>query len=37
MKMKWEAEVLAEKLVPVPPCRPQIPHGPTRDRTRASE
>jgi hypothetical protein len=25
-----------EKPVPVPLCAPQIPHGPTRDRTRAS-
>jgi hypothetical protein len=25
-----------EKPVPVPFCPPQIPHGPTRDRTRAS-
>jgi hypothetical protein len=34
----WQGktEVLGEKPVPVPLCLPQIPHGLTRDRTRAS-
>jgi hypothetical protein len=31
-----KTEVLGEKPVPVPLRPPQIPHGPTRDRTRAS-
>jgi hypothetical protein len=31
-----ETEVLGKKPVPVPLCPPQIPHGLTRDRTRAS-
>jgi hypothetical protein len=31
-----KTEVLWEKPVPVPLCPPQILHGPTRDRTRAS-
>ena len=29
-------EVLGESPVPVPLCPPQVPHGPTRDRARAS-
>ena len=36
MKLTRETEVLGEKPVPVPLCPPQIPHGPTRDRTLAS-
>jgi hypothetical protein len=42
MKHRWKkidrgkTEVLGEKPVPVPLCPPQIPHGLTRDRTRAS-
>jgi hypothetical protein len=39
-KVKWnwqgKTEVLGEKPVLVPLCPPQIPHGMTRDRTRAS-
>jgi hypothetical protein len=31
-----ETEELGEKPVPVPLCPPQIPHGLTRDRSRAS-
>jgi hypothetical protein len=31
-----KTEVLGEKPVQVPLCPPQIPHGPTRDRNRAS-
>jgi hypothetical protein len=38
--VKWncegKTEELGEKPVPVPLCPPQIPHGLTRDRTRAS-
>jgi hypothetical protein len=35
----WQGktEALGKKPVPVPLCPPQIPHGLTRDRTRASE
>jgi hypothetical protein len=33
---QWKTEVLGEKPVPVLLCPPQIPHGLTRDRTRAS-
>jgi hypothetical protein len=42
MQHRWnetdrgKTEVLGEKPVPVPLCPPQIPHGLTRDRTRAS-
>jgi hypothetical protein len=38
MEWNWQGktEVLGEKPVPVPLCLPQIPHGLTRDRTRAS-
>jgi hypothetical protein len=38
VELNWQGktEVLGEKPVPVPFCSPQIPHGPTRDRTRAS-
>jgi hypothetical protein len=38
VEWNWQgkAEVLREKPVPVPLCPPQIPHGPTRDRNRAS-
>jgi hypothetical protein len=38
VEWNWQGktEVLEEKLVPVPLCPPQIPHGLTRDRTRAS-
>jgi hypothetical protein len=38
VKWNWQGktEVLGEKPVPVPLCPPQIPHGLTRDRTRAS-
>jgi hypothetical protein len=32
-KWQWKTEVLGEKPVSVPLCPPQIPHGPTRDRT----
>jgi hypothetical protein len=32
-----KTEVLGEKPVPASLCPPQIPHGLTRDRTRASE
>jgi hypothetical protein len=31
-----KTEELGEKPAPVPLCPPQIPHGPTRDRTRTS-
>jgi hypothetical protein len=31
-----EVEELGEEPVPVPLCPPQIPHGPSRARTRAS-
>jgi hypothetical protein len=34
--LQGKTEVLGEKPVPVPLCSPQIPHGLTRDRTRAS-
>jgi hypothetical protein len=34
---QWKTEVLGENPVPVPICPPQIPHGLTGDRTRASE
>jgi hypothetical protein len=33
---RGKTEELGEKPVPVPLCPPQIPHGLTRDRTRAS-
>jgi hypothetical protein len=35
MEWNWQGktEVLGEKLVPVPLCPPQIPHGPIRNRT----
>jgi hypothetical protein len=36
MKLTGKTEVLGEKPVPVPLFPPQIPHGLTRDRTRAS-
>jgi hypothetical protein len=38
VEWNWQGktEVLGEKLVPVPLCPPQIPHGLTRDRTRAA-
>jgi hypothetical protein len=38
MEWNWQGktEVLGENPVPVPLCQPQIPHGLTRDRTRAS-
>jgi hypothetical protein len=42
MEHRWneidrgKTEVLGEKPVPVPLCPPQIPHGLTRDRARAS-
>jgi hypothetical protein len=38
VEWNWQGktEVLGEKPVPVPLCPPQIPHGLTRDRTRAS-
>ena len=36
MKLTGKTEVLGEKPVPVPLCTPQIPHGLTQDRTRAS-
>jgi hypothetical protein len=38
VEWNWQAkiEVLVEKSVPVPLCSPQIPHGLTRDETRAS-
>jgi hypothetical protein len=36
MKLTGETEVFWEKPVPVPLCPPEIPHGRTRDRTRAS-
>jgi hypothetical protein len=38
MEWNWQGktEELGEKPVPVPLCPPQIPHGLTRDRTRAS-
>jgi hypothetical protein len=38
VEWNWQGktEVLGEKPVPVPLCLPQIPHGLTRDRTRAS-
>jgi hypothetical protein len=36
MKLTEETQVLGEKPVPVPLCPPQIPHGTTRDWTRAS-
>jgi hypothetical protein len=38
VEWKWQAktEVFGEKPVPVPLCSPQIPHGLTRDLTRAS-
>ena len=36
MKFTRKTEVLCEKPVPVPLCPPQIPHGLTRDRTRAT-
>jgi hypothetical protein len=35
-RLSHKAEVLWEKSVPVPLCPPQIPHGLTRYRTRAS-
>jgi hypothetical protein len=39
MEWYWQAktEELGEKPVPVPLCPPQIPHGFTQERTRASE
>jgi hypothetical protein len=39
VEWNWEGkpEALGEKPVPVPLCPPQIPHGLTRHRTRASE
>jgi hypothetical protein len=38
VEWNWQGktEVLGEKPGPVPLCPPQIPHGLTRDRTRAS-
>jgi hypothetical protein len=38
VEWNWQGktEVLGEKPIPVPRCPPQIPHGLTRDRTRAS-
>jgi hypothetical protein len=38
VELNWQGktEVLGEKPVPVPLRPPQIPHGPTRDRARAS-
>ena len=38
VEWNWQGkpEVLGENPVPVPLCPPQIPHGLTRDRTRAS-
>jgi hypothetical protein len=38
VEWNWQGntEVVGEKPVPVPLCPPQIPHGLTRDRTRAS-
>jgi hypothetical protein len=38
VEWNWQGktEELGEKPVPVPLCPPQIPHGLTRDRTRAS-
>jgi hypothetical protein len=38
VEWNWQGktEVLGEKPVPLPLCPPQIPHGLTRDRTRAS-
>jgi hypothetical protein len=42
MEHRWneidrgKTEVLGENPIPVPLCPPQIPHGPTLDRTRAS-
>jgi hypothetical protein len=38
VEWNWQGktEVLGEKPVPVPLCPPQIPHGLTRDQTRAS-
>jgi hypothetical protein len=36
MKLTEKTEVLREKPVTVPFCPPQIPHGLTRDGTRAS-
>jgi hypothetical protein len=38
VEWNWQGktDVLGEKPVPVPLCPPQIPHGPSRDRTRAS-
>jgi hypothetical protein len=36
MILTGETEELEEKLVPVPLCPPQISHGLTRTRTRAS-
>jgi hypothetical protein len=36
MKLTGENRQLGEKSVPVPLCPPQISHGLTRDRTRAS-
>jgi hypothetical protein len=38
VEWNWQGktEVLGEKPVSVPLCPPQIPHGLTRDRTRAS-
>jgi hypothetical protein len=36
MKRTEKIEATEEKPVPVPLCPPQIPHGLTRDRTRAS-
>jgi hypothetical protein len=38
VECNWQekTEVLGKKPVPVPLCPPQIPHGPTRDRTWAS-
>jgi hypothetical protein len=38
VERNWQgkSEELGEKPVPVPLCPPQIPHGLTRDRTRAS-
>jgi hypothetical protein len=38
VEWNWQGktEVLGENPVPVPHCPPQIPHGLTRDRNRAS-
>jgi hypothetical protein len=38
VEWNWQGkpEVLGEIPIPVPLCPPKIPHGPTRDRTRAS-